>query len=539
MSNLITNFFKANEKTPITLFNIFFSIISIVFVRTFLENFSSPYSSGYIFPPEILFIHFIYFYFSIIFSVILLLYFFTKTNFPELFSLSIKISPIVLFPPLFDLAMGEGWHIAYLFAGPKELFIDFLTFFGPITKIGTTPGMRIEVVFIIIASYLFIFYKTSSKFKSVIGAFSVYVLFFVYLTFPSFFMPFYEGVFSNSFLFVTNLYSGSLLELQQTFTGIANTQDYISTLEQAFTIFMSRIFWILIFLQLFAILFFYKKNITLAWLKNARWERIGYYCAIGFIGMLISLLTNNSSFPRSFTDILGIIIFFMLIAINFWLAVIINDFADIKIDTVSNTQRPLITKTIPEKEFLLIGIFLAIFLISGAVLLNYFALFLLLLFQFIYFIYSSHPLYLKKFFITSSFALGLNALIIAMAGFFLISPDQHLSLFPTKFIWLFFIGFSLLSNIKDIKDYAGDKLENIYTLPVLLGQKNSKLLISLSCALFVIIFPLFLNNTFLFLISFIPASLLIYLLNKKEYQETKVFLLFFFYLALLLFSFSR
>ena len=517
----------------------FFSIIGIIFIRTFLENFSSPFVLGGFFPPYALFMHYTYFYFSILFSIIILLYLFTKTSLNDLFVLTIKLFPIVWLPPIFDMSIttGKGWQMAYIFASPEVLLNDFFTFFGELNPIGSTPGMRIEIFAILFFTYLFILHKTSSKAKAFLGTFCNYIILFVHLVFPSFLMIFYKDIYAKTFFFLDKIYTGSFFESQQAFSIISDNQNYLAILEQSFDIFMARIFWIIVFFQLFILLFIYNKKVFLAWIKNSRWERIIYYSFIDILGMTIYLQTATKSFSFNFTDILAIIIFFLLVASNFWLAIIINDFTDINIDTISNSNRPLVTKTITDKEIISIGSVLAILTLSGLLVLNYITLLMLLFFQFTYLIYSSYPLHLKQNFFTASAALGLNALLIAMGGFFLISPSQQLTAFPTIFIWMLFFGFFIFSNIKDIKDYAGDKAASIYTIPVLFGEKKGKLIISISCSIFLIIFPLILKNYQLLSISILASFLLIYIINKKHYQEYKLFLLFFAYVLFMLYFF--
>ena len=541
MLNLHEKIFESNENEHLNIFNIFLSLISVVFIRTFLENFSSPHISGYYIPPYALFVHYLYFYFSLLFSLIILLHFFTKVTLTKLVSITIKLFPIIWLPPIFDLIItaGKGWKMSYLFLSPVQLINDFFSFFGPLTKTGITPGMRIEIATILLLIYLYIQYKTNSSLRATIGTICAYIIFFIYLALPSLIMIFYANDSSNIFLFLNSIYKGSLLGVQQSIVGTTINQSYILTLEHVFNIFMARFFWIIIFFQLLLILFIYNKDVFITWIKNSRWERVLYYILIALLGFGIYFHTENNITAYNVIDLVGIIVFLILIAINFWIAVIINDFTDINIDKISNINRPLAMEKISKKELTSIGAVLGIFGITGVVLLPYISLVSLLLFQFSYFIYSSHPLRFKKTFFTSSLLLGLNALVLAVGGFFLISRDQHLTFFPSTFIWLIFIGFSILSNVKDIKDFEGDKLEKIYTLPVIFGLKNGKLIISFICFLFVMLFPLLLEKYFLATATIVPALLFLFLINKKNYEEHKVFYLFYFYFFLLIISFSK
>ena len=122
-----------------------------------------------------------------------------------------------------------------------------------------------------------------------------------------------------------------------------------------------------------------------------------------------------------------------------------------------------------------------------------------------------------------------------MAGFFLVSPSQHVFTFPIKAILIIGISYAILSNLKDIKDYEGDKKENMRTLPVVFGLEKSKYIIAVLCALVILFTPFFLEIYSILSVSVCTSLFLFYLFTRKEYQEKYIFLVLFLYAILLFF----
>ena len=223
------------------------------------------------------------------------------------------------------------------------------------------------------------------------------------------------------------------------------------------------------------------------------------------------------------------VIFFTLIALSFWLAVIINDIEDVAIDKISNPNRPLVTQAMSVEEFKNIGIVLLFLILMGAPLLNYPVFIFFLLFQFMYYIYSRKPFYLKRWFFVASPLLAFNALLMAMAGFFLISADQKILSFPAETIWFILIGFSIVTNIKDLKDTEGDRVADIKTIPVIFGQEKAKKIIAIATIIFILAFSFYEQSSYLFLFSLLVSSMFYFLMSRKTYREVDIFFLFFLY----------
>jgi 4-hydroxybenzoate polyprenyltransferase len=151
-----------------------------------------------------------------------------------------------------------------------------------------------------------------------------------------------------------------------------------------------------------------------------------------------------------------------------------------------------------------------------------------------YYIYSKKPLYLKRWFFLASPLLAFNALLIAMAGFFLISANQKILAFPIETIWFMLIGFSIVTNLKDIKDIEGDRAAGIKTLPVIFGQEKAKKIITIAAIIFILIFAVYKQNSYLIFSSVIISALFYLITSRKIFKETYIFGLFFLYLMVIM-----
>lgn len=522
MRNFISNFIE--KKRTNSFFAIFFTILGVIIVRTFLENFSSPTYDGFYSSAYAAFLHYPIFFISIFLSLNILLYFFTKTKISDLFNFSILFFPIIWLPPIIDLFFVQDPSIkmGYIMQPVHEVWKNFVTIFGGEGASGVTTGIRVEFFAIMLGILAFIWQKTKNVYKTIGGIIFGYIIFFIYAIIPSLAIV---GQCSDKSLptlaCLMNVTKGSLLGRILPDQGGAQIQ-----------ILLGRFFWILVAVQVLFLFSKYESRLWNAWKHNLRWERVVYYSFIGFFGFFIVQKTGNATMIFNVPDILSIMMFFMIVAFNCWLAVLVNDHYDKKIDKVSNAERPFIQESIHSHEAAAIGLTLATLILTGAVLLNYQTFVMLLAFQVLYFLYSSPPLHLKRNFVFSSAILGLTALVVAMAGFFLVSRSQQWAAFSMKYVWLIFTSFALWGNAKDIKDHEGDKQENIKTLPVIFGLSKGKKIISLLCALALLV-QLFFFKILILLpisISFILAAY--FLINREPYKEKYVFYLFFLYMVI-------
>jgi len=121
-------------------------------------------------------------------------------------------------------------------------------------------------------------------------------------------------------------------------------------------------------------------------------------------------------------------------------------------------------------------IFLGLALFYAGVV-NFPTFFIISLFIGNYFLYSAPPLRIKRIPFFSKLLISLNSLILIILGFFIITGS--IINFPWEITIVFLIGATAVANFIDIKDYEGDKKVGVKTLPVILGIRKAKFLISL------------------------------------------------------------
>jgi len=238
----------------------------------------------------------------------------------------------------------------------------------------------------------------------------------------------------------------------------------------------------------------------------------------GFIANpnLINLLTNQE-----------FIIFTINTQLILFCSMIINDIFDLDVDKINNSNRPLVKDKIKVKEalilyFLLLGIiqYLSYIYLSPEIqnIINYSLIFINL--------YT--PLLKKIPFIKNISC----ALIVAAAVYFSGDIFNNNLLLIVATITIFF-GSVLCELLLDIKDYEGDKINNIFTLPVLLGKNTAykighiilSLLIFLTILFLDTIFNLYYTPNIVFLIDTINTiilfPLIVNFLNIKKLNYSK------------------
>lgn len=482
-----------NSKVPFIYF-----ILTVLFaatLRTFLEIFSD-----HTIISSQQFIHYVLFYVILVLSIILLFHLITKTAVLKVAKVVFPSVIIVIIPPLFDLviSLGKGFDIGYFMPGVHtNLLLKFFTFFGEFSSIGPTPGIKIEIAIVLFVSFIYLYLKTSKLMKSLFGTVLLYTVIFLY-----FMAPFILRAF---FLFI----------------GIMH--DYSNSL-------MISAFLSLVFIIGTILAYFTNKEYFKIIFKDIRPFRLLHFEFMFVLGVILGL--KQTGFNLDIQNSIGYI--FIPISIVFaWLySVMSNNIEDYNIDKISNKQRPLINSRINFEFYTKLAWFFLIIALVYAFAVNFKTFFIILLFIGNYFLYSMQPLRLKRVLIMSKLLIAINSLILVIAGFLLIT-NTHIRDFSILLISFFLIGFTLVINFIDIKDYKGDKKEGILTLPVLLGLKKSKLLIGIFFILMYLSAYFIIEQSFIIIPLFIFGIIQFYLVNKKNYNEKYIFLVYLFSLILL------
>ncbi|MFP4403894.1 MAG: UbiA family prenyltransferase [Candidatus Woesearchaeota archaeon] len=488
LAKKIIDYFEDEKKNILLYILTFFFIVCI---RCLLEIFSiNKY-------PSIEFhYHYLLFYIVVLIPLIILFYFATREKIEKVSKIVLSFFITIFIGPIIDLLFfyGKDYKIEYLYpANTENLLISFITFFGNI-KPPLSLGIRIEIAIILILSFIYFYIKTQKIIRSLFFVLLEYIIFFIFFSTPFFLFKISEYININ----------------------VYNQINF-------HTFYLLNIFIFLIFLY-----YLYNKNKFIAIFKDSRFLRIGHFCLLFVLGIIIAL---DGNYNLTIIDFIKIFIIFIIIILAWFFSVFTNNISDFKIDLISNKNRPLIKGIITKKDYIILSIFSFIFVILFSILIDYYILFLALVFISVYFLYSMPPLRLKQIPLFSKVMIAFNTLICFLMGYYFITENFNA---PFEYIVFIMVFFSLIINFIDIKDYKGDKSQNILTLPTLLGLKKSKFIIGiffLSTHILAYFFFDFFYNIYHLLILTILGIIQFYFINKKKYSEKPIFIS---YLSLIL-----
>ncbi|MEI7891137.1 MAG: UbiA family prenyltransferase, partial [bacterium] len=401
----------------------------------------------------------------------------------------------------------------FIMATPNNFIYIFLKLLNPLGFGGITTGIHAAAYLIITGLFLFIYRSTKKITQSIIGSIIAYIILFIYAISPSFLaisQLLKTGQTSAANAYQQTIENSWLWMQQATITPISISEN-INALEYFSDIPMAQLFFLTMSFQLFLLFIIYYPKLWLSMKTNLRPLRVIFWFFISGTGIFIAKnIYADLSFSNSI-NLLSMIVFMFLIALNIWLAVCINDAEDTEIDLLSNFNRPLIKNEFTISQWNKLTLFLLFLVIIGVSTMNTNVSFLFIVAQLSYYMYSSFPLRLKSNFVSSSLLIGIAAATISMAGFFLVSPDQHTLAFPASAILLIGLVVALISNFKDIKDFTGDSSAKIQTMPVFFGLEKSKKIIATFFTFIIIFLPYILKIKNMLFLSIILSVFILYL----------------------------
>lgn len=450
------------------------TFLCISIVRFFLEAFSSRNVTGYLASDATTNAHFVIFYLVMVLSLALLMSVMTERPFAESAKIALAGLPLIWVAPLVDLAVTGGWRMAYIFEHPYQLFINFLTFFGPIKSPGVTLGIKVELAILLLLVIGYVYMRTASKLRSVGAGVVAYVIIFISGAFPSLLMigaPQTASVIQGWWMLISQSLIGfTALHPDETFTSIR-------TFEVLFDIAMLQCWYLVLLVLVATILWRSTPRVFTAVMRNIRPPRLAHYLGLVVIGGYVAY--SLEPFHRVWVLLDGVTILVALFSISLaWVcAVSSNDLADESIDSISNDDRPLIRGEMNKSEMKNIAVGAGALAILGAYSLGSYSLYFIAMYTAVAFIYSMPPLRLKRIPFLATFLLSLACLSATMFGFFLVSQDRQLEAFPSRLALLIVIAFTLGMNWKDLKDIKGDAANGIMTLPTILGEQTGRMVI--------------------------------------------------------------
>ncbi|MEK7575909.1 MAG: UbiA family prenyltransferase [Patescibacteria group bacterium] len=534
------------ENSQISFWQIFFLIYVASFFRNFLENYANSYGEGFMTGIIDTFFHFPLWFSAVFLSSFILLKIITKEKIEKISRLGAFFSFIILIPPIADLLLNNKNIYSFGTGSVEQLIKSFIYFWGDNPGVKFGWGIKIEVAIVLLSVGYYIFLKTKKIGRSLIGIIILYSIIYSFTILPTFVFAVKNTLSNNpQEISVTSIYN--FFYKQEPSISTTNYRSFISDLskfkplakqdtEKNFSITLSIILLLIDAMLLSWCFFFYDSKKLFSSLKNFRYLRIVYYYSLIFIGMILGIklgkLDNQTIFGSLF-DIVSLVSLFSAFLFAWLFAVWENDEEDIGIDEISNKNRPLVKKEISTNEWKSIKYLFLFFSLNFAFLSGFYTFIFILIFMAIYHIYSAQPLRLKRFMIISSLLIAINALLAVLAGFFFTVGTENLNVFPFKYALCIIGVVFLVENVKNLKDIEGDKKYGIKTLPVILGEKKSKLLIGtfFFFSMILVSFVFFLN-IWTFFTAGLFGLILFLLINKEKFEEKYIFLAYFVFLII-------
>lgn len=515
------------ENQPINFNAWFISFICFVFLRNFLEAFSSGYNFLDLKNWTFFFLHSTAFYFFVFLFFIIALHFLTGERIEKISRASIWLTPWILLAPILDKiffkdAFAPMKYIELNVDSFTSLFKDFynLVFFGPnglfqfankFWGIGGNEklfndiwsysfGLKMELAIVTFLGMIYVFLKTKSIWKAFLFLIIERLIMFVASSFP--------------FLIIIFL---DLPNSATSFHGISRINSDFSWDLGLFSLFS-------IFIILFAIIWFwrYDKNKFLALFKNIRIERLALYLGVFYYGIYLA----GPTFKFNFFDILVIVMGSLAIIFSWLFAVGSNDLADEGGDKLSKAYRPLPSGKLNRTEVKNLNLIFRISSYLFAFAAGYTFFITILIRSAISYLYSNHPFRLKKFPFISTFCIA-SAVTLGVLGGYLLFSKNTIHDFSGNLILFLLTFFTLGLNFIHINDREGDQKEEVWTLPVIFGETWGKIVVAfyLFVAMLSTLFfyPTISKN--LRLVVILMSILGFWVVVKKNFKEKQVFIL--------------
>jgi 4-hydroxybenzoate polyprenyltransferase len=472
-----------------------------VFVLLFLlavtvRNLIEPFSTGYGWSLRFQALYYAW-YVGLVTALVPLVHWVTEEQVPKVIKVAAVASTAVILAPIVDLLWNGGFQLEFFMPHKDNLWERYLfVLFVPDKEPGFSPGQRVEVFIILFFIFLYFLVKTRKFLRSLLGLFAVYNLIFIFGALP----------------FI--LYWLSLLLR----TDMPSNR----------TLLLTRLCLIFFFVAVNALAHAWDRAVYGAVVKNLRWLRIGHYVLVLVLGMTLggaSLAEMDLDLLLNFPLTVIAVLFAALYSI------IVNDIHDVKIDEISNSERPLITGAIRPDQYVDISRFSLGMALLFALAAGRTTLFAIAAVMALYHLYSAPPVRFKRMLYLSKFVISINTTLMLLLGFH--AAGGEWGSFPVPLLAFVLLVCTACMNFIDIKDYEGDKKSGIRTLVTALGLKRSQKIIGLSFLLayglapFSSSFlPFAVSKCMLTVISMLFGCSLFFLLVRKNYNERPVFLLY-------------
>lgn len=515
----LENIVRYFEDTPLTFRTWCVSFSAIIVTRFFVENLLTSLKSKELIVFLGLLLQTVLFFTLAYVIIVLYLRMVTRWPIDKLASVVLWGQWIIVFPPVIDkLIFGDRqFYSFYLFDSVTGLAKRLITFFGDHPDFGITYGTRIEVLLVVVMLGIYVFIKSRRWFYSTAVALGLYVILFLLGAFPSLVAFVVRGP-SEGLMAVDSV------AVAKTFlTGFRffNTEirDFLYL---PLNYRLNLIYNLLLFgaVMIYGWITGREKFVSL--FKNIRFPQTIFNCGLLITGIGLGMFYFPHNAAIEFFSIA--VVFNLLLAVlsAWYFSVFINDIYDTRIDEITNAYRPLIQKLFSREEYIDRSLVFLVFSLTSSLVVGIKFFLLIIAYHFLTFVYSAYPFRLKRFVGVASLLSAFASLIFFAMGFILVSDNSMIDQFPWRVTLMMFVGYALAIPLKDIKDIEGDRRDGVYTLPVLLGEEKTRLLLAvliLGCYFFsVYIF----NERALWLPAFLCGSLSYWVITNKKIQPRNV-----------------
>lgn len=496
------------DSLDFSLVTIMSTIGFLTILRLFLESFSSPEVTG-LFAPLVGIISYATLYGMLITLLAGLLVITTKKSVMWSLRVITLVFPVILLTPIIDLIIsgGSGFCIGYAQAESHTIGYLFTHFLAPhASACGITPGLRFQILAVVLGLGAIAFVVTKNWWKSIVASVGAYIVAFIGGSFPIIISRTFLSDATNS-LIATIHYPTD----QIAFTTFSSTMT---------TLLLARVQMIGLIIGGGILWYIGSRKVWRAWWRGfaAKLPIAGIHAMLAVFGLMVGW---NIAMPQLvWADWVGIV---MLISALLFACSSLgaqNDLRDVAIDMISNRKWWLIDQQMSVADLKMIRVVSGIFAIACAMIVNYNALFCILVFMGAYTIYSD-GLRLKQFWFASSFLIATAGCAAFLSGFFTLSADQVVGHVPVAILAMIATLLIPYSIIKDIPDVAGDKQDNIKTFSVLFNQNKATVFAAIILIAWFVIFKNIIP-WFLAIGVIIPVIILVF---KKSLIHSKIWLL--------------
>lgn len=434
-------------------------------------------------------LHYTGWYFMVFFSVLFIICSVTEEFSFRNFNVTVNAMYILLIAPVIDLIYYRSGNVSltyFLEKNQPEILWRFFTFFGEMKNSGVTAGIRAEVGIVLITC-MWYFWKKYDFFRSIRISFYLYSAIFISGSLPIAVKCFCDSA-GLTYRSSNSLYASICIQIATFAAGLC----YAGFVPGNFRIIF----------------------------KDLRFSRILHYFSMVFLGLILGYkygfcftdIDNFVKLTALFSGLLMLIIF----------ATIENNLADVKIDFVSNPDRPMFNKNLNVENYLVSRWY---FLISGFLLsacAGFSAMMCNLTVTFNYHLYSMPPYRIKRLPVVSKMVISVNSLISVVCGYLLFNSD--LSGFPAAITAVFLFPGTIAASLIDLKDIQGDKSGNILTLPHLVGVFKAKIIIAIAyVSTIIFLYKVLFADDLKTIVFLLPVLLLQFMLiTSKDFKEFPV-----------------